>query len=243
MHGPLVVGHRGAPRVAPENTLRSYWNAIRLGADMVELDVHETADGHLVCIHDYTLSRTTSGKGYVADMGLAELRTLDAGDGERIPLLEEALDQARSASIGVDIELKVPDIERDVMRMVSARSMEQSVIVSSFHHMCLREVRRWSATVRTALVFMRLIDDVCEYAHDYEVTTVIPEFATLERGHVSMLHSSDLEVYAWVVNEEHDIRQACEMGVDGIITDDCALARRVVDEIWPPGSRDDAARL
>src|SRR5579864_6976064 len=87
----LVGGHRGNPAEHPENTLASYRSAVELGVDLIECDVHLTADDQLVVIHDHTLERTTNGVGLVRDKTLAELRELDAGGGERLPLLEEVV--------------------------------------------------------------------------------------------------------------------------------------------------------
>ena len=86
---PLVGGHRGNPAEYPENTLSSFRSAIELGVDMIECDVHMSSDGELLVIHDHTLERTTNGTGLVFQHTAAELRDLDAGHGERLPLLRE----------------------------------------------------------------------------------------------------------------------------------------------------------
>ncbi|MDW6064895.1 glycerophosphodiester phosphodiesterase family protein [Streptomyces sp. FXJ1.4098] len=103
---PLVYGHRGARADEPENTLRSFRRAHRVGAEGVELDVRVSRDGHLVVIHDATVDRTTDGTGEVAALSLAELRELDAGQGERIPTLREALDAFPGL---VQVEIKAPE--------------------------------------------------------------------------------------------------------------------------------------
>src|SRR5438105_2353760 len=86
-----VVGHRGAMGYCPENTMASFERALALGADWIELDVHLSRDGELIVIHDETLDRTTNGHGLVRDHTLAELKQLDAGDGQQIPTLDEVL--------------------------------------------------------------------------------------------------------------------------------------------------------
>src|SRR5207302_6434069 len=91
---PLLGGHRGNPAENPENTMRSFRSAIAIGCDLIECDVHLSADGRLVVIHDHTLDRTTNGSGLVRDHSAAELRKLDAGDGEKIPLLQEVVELA-----------------------------------------------------------------------------------------------------------------------------------------------------
>src|SRR5207302_6350972 len=101
-----VVGHRGAMGYCPENTMASFERGLELGADWIELDVHLSRDGALIVIHDETLDRTTNGHGLVRDHSLSELKALDAGDGQRIPTLDEVLDWARRANTVVDIEVK-----------------------------------------------------------------------------------------------------------------------------------------
>src|SRR5438270_14072854 len=86
-----VVGHRGAMGHSPENTMASFERGLELGADWIELDVHLSRDGALVVIHDETLDRTTNGHGLVREHALSELKRLDAGDGQRIPTLDEVL--------------------------------------------------------------------------------------------------------------------------------------------------------
>src|SRR6185312_2950197 len=100
-----VVGHRGAMGYCPENTLASFQRGLELGADWIELDVHLSRDGALIVIHDETLERTTDGHGLVRDHTLAELKQLDAGDGQRIPTLSEVLAWARQRDTIVDIEI------------------------------------------------------------------------------------------------------------------------------------------
>src|SRR4051794_3095625 len=105
-----IVGHRGAAAHAPENTLASFEKARELGVDMVEFDVHLTADRRCVVIHDETVDRTTDGHGLVGSKTLPELRELDAGNGERIPTLEELLAWARDVEMPLSVELKHPNV-------------------------------------------------------------------------------------------------------------------------------------
>jgi glycerophosphoryl diester phosphodiesterase len=122
---PVVVGHRGLPTHAPEETLAAFNACIDLRAG-VELDVRRTRDGHLVCLHDATLDRTTTGKGKLAAISLRELKQLDAGAkfdpafaGERVPALEEFFEllRERKSSVLVAVDLKEPDCEADVVKL------------------------------------------------------------------------------------------------------------------------------
>ena len=100
----LIIGHRGACGLEPENTLRSVQRAMDLGVDMVEIDIYEH-EGRLIVMHDETLDRTTNGVGKYSDYSLDHLRKLDAGKGERIPYLEEVIELTRD-KVGLNIEIK-----------------------------------------------------------------------------------------------------------------------------------------
>ncbi len=114
MYGFMIVGHRGAAGYEPENTLLSFQKAIEIGVDWIELDVHRSSDGHLMVIHDDTVDRTTRGHGKVSEMTLAELKKLDAGKGQKIPTLQEAIDFMKG-KVRVIIEIKQEGTEADVV--------------------------------------------------------------------------------------------------------------------------------
>ena len=126
----LLIGHRGAPGHAPENTLAGFAAAVALGVDGIELDVH-LADGRLVVIHDPRLEKTTNGRGPVAAQSFATLRRLDAGDGERIPTLDEALDLV-PAHLLLNVELKAAGTAEAVARRLAGE--RRPLLVSSFDH-------------------------------------------------------------------------------------------------------------
>ena len=136
--GFAVFGHRGASGLAPENTLASFAKAVELGVHGVELDVHASADGEAVVIHDERVDRTTNGRGLVRELPLDALRRLDAGGGETIPTLGEVL-QTLPAHIVVNVELKSPDsVEPTARALANAR---QDILASSFNHMTLARFR------------------------------------------------------------------------------------------------------
>src|SRR5688572_15081750 len=106
----LIIAHRGGPDRAPENTLAAFRTAIALGADGVELDCQRSKDGALVVIHDETVDRTTNGKGQVGALTLAQLRGLDAGQGEPVPAFEEVLNMSKAAGVQLVAEIKSPHL-------------------------------------------------------------------------------------------------------------------------------------
>ncbi len=127
----LIVGHRGAAGLAPENTLAGFSTAVSLGVDAVELDVH-CVHGRLLVIHDDHLDRTTSGKGELKGLGIAALRALDAGGGQSIPFLEEVFD-ALPPAVGINVELKGPRTAEPVLAMLrNSQGSARDVLVSAF---------------------------------------------------------------------------------------------------------------
>src|SRR5260221_993338 len=141
----MLGGHRGSPAEHPENTIVSFQSAIDAGCDLVECDVHLTADGELAVIHDHMLERTTNGTGLVGAHTLAELRVLDAGKGQKIPLLEEVIELVRDR-VGLVIETKqnpvpYPGLEEKLAAFIRERGMADRVSVISFHHRCIRHLR------------------------------------------------------------------------------------------------------
>ncbi len=133
-----VYGHRGASAEFPENTLAAFRRALELGVAGIELDVHLSADGVPVVIHDETVDRTTNGEGAVAGLTVAHLRELDAGQGEYVPTLAEVLDLVGDR-VHVDIEVKANAAGEAVLREVRGRDTRW--VISSFDWDVLRYVR------------------------------------------------------------------------------------------------------
>jgi len=219
----MVIGHRGASSEAPENTMKSFRRAWEIGCDMIELDVQETSDGHIVCIHDYDVSSTTSGGGMVAELSLKEIHSLDAGEGERVPLLTDVLDFAK-ANLGVDIELKTFDMESRILDMVRERDMLDKVMFSSFFHGTLQEIIRLESEAFTAVLLNRELENPVEYTLELDAKAINPEFKMIDADFVDSAHKAALKVYPWTVNDEDLMKDLLKMNVDGIITDIPALA-------------------
>jgi glycerophosphoryl diester phosphodiesterase len=218
MQERVIVGHRGAAGLAPENTLLSFVTALKLGAQMIELDIHETLDGHLVCIHDGTVDRTTDGTGTVSEMDLQELRQLDAGFGEKIPLLSEVLDMARGRLI-VNIEIKTLGVEDSLLGLVKSREMTNDIIVSSFYHETLIAMKELNSEVKTAILIDAPKSDLITYALDLVSDAINPLFFLVSDEMVEGAHCNSIKIYPWTVNDGSQILALLNLGVDGIITD------------------------
>ncbi|RLG50964.1 MAG: glycerophosphodiester phosphodiesterase [Thermoproteota archaeon] len=206
----LAVAHRGASAYEPENTLRAIRRALELGANAVEVDVRVTKDRRLAVIHDETLDRTTSGSGKVREYTLAELKELDAGMGERIPSLEEALEEARGCLLVV--ELKDPDA---VGELASSLSGRRGVIAVSFHHNAIRELSRL-LDIELGVIFSCRPVHPAKLAQDAGATLLLPKHTYVDRELVREAHREGLRVVAWTVDSPTRMRELMEMGVDGI---------------------------
>ncbi|TFF91379.1 hypothetical protein EU545_04285 [Candidatus Thorarchaeota archaeon] len=214
----LVIGHRGAAAYAPENTLLSFQTAIEMGADMVELDVRETADGELVCIHDRDLTRLCECDGLISEMDFDEIAAFDLGSGQHVPLLRDVLSHVRGKA-GVNVEIKVPGIESRLAHIIDDLKMSSEVVVSSFIHETLLRFREMDRRTRTGMLFKEPMDDVLSYVRDMDVASLHPLFFIIDEDFVEKAHNADLLVYPWTVNDKDMMLELLGIGVDGIITD------------------------
>ncbi|MGY5863560.1 MAG: glycerophosphodiester phosphodiesterase family protein [Candidatus Thorarchaeota archaeon] len=214
----IIIAHRGASAQAPENTLLAFKKAWQLGAQMIELDVHETVDGHLVCIHDPTIDRTTNGTGEVSSLTLKEIQEFDAGLGQRVPLLNEILEFARG-KIQVNIELKTPGVEDKVASLLNEMTFIDTAMVSSFLHLSLSEIKEIDDKIRIAILLQQEIDDLSSYAHGLNAYAINPLFELVSETMVSSAHNRGIKVFPWTVNDEEQMMRLFNKGVDGLITD------------------------
>ena len=223
----LVIAHRGASGTRPENTLVSFRHAEALGAHMVELDVQLTRDDAVVVIHDWTLGRTTGGRGRVATRTLAELKKLDAGAwfaadyrGERIPTLQEVLD---TIALPVNVELKArgdDGLEARALEVVVEAGAQSRVVFSSFHPESLVRLRQRSPSAAIGVLTsehrlaraLRLAGRVGATALHIRKDGVAP-------GEVLAAVAQGLEVRAWTVNDPEEFARLADAGVSGVFTD------------------------
>jgi glycerophosphoryl diester phosphodiesterase len=225
----IIIGHKGASGHAPENTLLSFAVAYDLGAEMVELDVHETLDGQLVCIHDEDVDRTTNGTGLVHEMTLDQIRELDAGRGEKIPLLSEVLDFARG-KLQVNIEIKTLGIESRLLELISSRNMFETILVSSFKHETIRTLKELNPNIKTAALVKSITPDMIPSILKLEPDAINPQYTNVHRRFIELAHENGLRVYPWTVNDASTMHRLVRDGVDGIITDYPDIGLKVVSE-------------
>lgn len=221
----LTVGHRGVMGVEPENTLRSFVRAEREGLDVIELDLHLSKDGALVVMHDADVARTTDGSGPIGGLTLAELRALDAGEGERVPVFEEVVDAVRRP---LQAEIKDRAAARVLAETIERRKLHDRVTVISFHAEALRETREHLPDIPIVLVAGRSSPSAPERARELGAGMVSLELQHLDADIVARAHAAGIEVISWTVNTDEDLARVRELGLDGVVTDMPAVRRAVV---------------
>lgn len=212
----LTIGHRGVMGVEPENTLRSFVRAQEAGMDAVELDLHLSKDGALVVMHDAEVDRTTDGSGAIADRTLAELRELDAGKGERVPVFEEVLDAVRSP---LQAEIKDVAAARALAEVMHRRGLAERVEVSSFHDEAVAEIASLVPGVRTVLIASRWEAGVVDRATAVGAASLALNIRRLTLEVVERAHAEGLRVIGWVVNTQDQLRLARAFELDAVTTD------------------------
>lgn len=213
-----IYAHRGASIEHPENTLLAFSRAIDLGVYGVELDVHLSSDEVPVVIHDERVDRTTNGTGAVAELPLAELQLLDAGDGTRIPSLEEVLDLV-GAAVHVDIEVKAA-AAADAVLAVTARRPALRYAVSSFDHTVLEHVKSRTSNVEVWPLTIGASDQAIAVAHDLGSSYLAMHEQFVNAEILDYLRGRSIEAWVWTVNDPARARELATMGVAGICTDD-----------------------
>jgi glycerophosphoryl diester phosphodiesterase len=238
-NGPLGIAHRGASRLAPENTLAAIHRAIEDGAPAIECDVHRTKDNHLVVIHDASVDRTTNGRGAVADLTVTEIRSLDAGAwfgpefvGERIPLLDEVFTAVEGRAL-LQIELKQaptisPGIEPQVVDVLRRRGMEDDVAIISFDHVSIRTVRSLSDRIATGILVYGRLADGPTAALAVGADALCVDWTYASEDVIAGAHGAGLGCFVWTVDDEAAMRRFREQGVDGITSDDTCLLGQVI---------------
>jgi glycerophosphoryl diester phosphodiesterase len=212
----LIVGHRGAAGLEPENTLRSFARAIEIGVDAIELDVY-CVDGQLVVIHDDTLERTTNGRGVVMETPFNALRSLDAGAGEVIPTLDEVIELV-GGRVAINIELKGDGTAAPVARCVESKP-DAEILVSSFEHAELERYRRESPNGLVAPLFHK------PHAQMFDIAAALGAWSINLSGRLAtpaLLREVTQRGYrtlVYTINERATAEALRDAGAGGVFTD------------------------
>lgn len=234
VHNPnlLSIAHRGASSFAPENTRSAFHKAVELRADYLEFDVHLSKDGELIIMHDDKIDRTTNGSGYIKDLTLEDLKTLDAGgtfspefQGEPIMTLNELLEEFYD-QIGLLIELKnpqsYPGIEEKVVSLLMDYDDISSIIIQSFDVDSMRKIHTLLPEIEVAilvhpsesLLSAKKLDELTSFASYINFNV-----SFLSKKMVDSIHERDSKVLVWSKKDKRLVDKAQKFGVDGIISD------------------------
>ncbi len=220
---PLVIAHRGASGHRPENTMAAYELAVEERADMIEVDLHVSRDGAIPISHDATLERL-GGQGEIADCELAVVQALDAGDGQRVPILSDVLDRFGDR-IPFNLELKqstrgpYPGLPAAALAAVRERGLEADTLFSSFYRDVLAELRGHSAEARVALLLSpQWPEKPIERARALRAEAINPHFTMAKPDLIDEAHAAGLAVYVYTVDDEAEMERLIELGVDGLFT-------------------------
>ena len=233
---PDIIAHRGAAASAPENTLASVQRALDEGADWIEIDVQETADGEVVVFHDSDFMKLAGVATKVWDGTFAELREIDIGSwfgaefaGERLPTLREVLDAADGRA-KVVIELKYyghdQQLEQRVVDIVEAAAAAQRVAIMSLSYAGVRKLHALRPDWTIGLLAATAIGDLSRREVDFlAVSSGMASAAFIRRA-----QAAGKQLWVWTVNDPLSMSRMMSLGVDGIITDEPALALAVRGE-------------
>jgi len=245
------IAHRGGKYLAPENTLIGFQEGLRrAGVDVLEFDVHLTADGYLVVIHDDEVDRTTDGTGLVREMTLQEIKQLDAGYeftddggktypyrdlGHTVPTLEEVYQAFPKTPANIEIKEDQPGIERALWQEIEKAKAKNRTLVVSRKMSVISRFREVSGGQVTTGASIREMVAFLLWSHVYPSWPLCPSYDALQvpkeivtSGFVQAAQLSNLRVDVWTVNTEQGMRRLLGYGVDGIMTDRPDLLNRVL---------------
>jgi glycerophosphoryl diester phosphodiesterase len=226
----MIYAHRGASGYAPENTMAAFREALRLGADGIELDVQLTRDGEAVVLHDHTIDRTSNGRGWLKDFTLAELRQYDFGSwfdsafrGEPLPTLDETLAWLAPTALRLNIEIKngpvvYSGLEDKVAVALARFHMEDRVIISSFDHLSLQRIKALNPRLQTGVLFYCRPVSVPALARDCDAAWLHPHWQNLDAGWVEEARAAGLGINVYTINQADEYRWISGFAVDGIFS-------------------------
>ena len=223
---PLVIAHRGASAYEPENTLRAFELAIRQGAQMIELDLHLTADGHVVVIHDSTLNHTTNLQGRVDQMTLEQIKRADAGKGERVPTLDEVLDLT-AGQVRLYLEIKDPRAAAPTLQTIRARRCQDAMLLASFELALMQRLGEEVRDVKLGVIlgttswhplvrYREAFPWRAWQAVNYQVLCMQVELCY---GYLAKrVKAVGKQLYVWTADTEKQFARMLRCEVDGIVT-------------------------
>lgn len=219
----LKIAHRGAKGSEPENTLISFQKAVDMQVDGIELDVHLSADGEIMVIHDETIDRTTNGKGFVNALSLSELKAFRIDSVYKIPTLKEVFDLVNQDCL-INIELKSYEATEKVVSLIEKYVTKKGwkydrFLVSSFDWNALQQVAFLNDEIHIGVLTETDLDLALAFAKFIQAKSIHPHFHLLTKQNTAKMQEKGLQVFPWTINEVEDIQKIKTFNVNGIITD------------------------
>ena len=257
---PLVIAHQGGDGIWPGDTMYAFEKAVRIGADVLEMDAHITKDSQIVLMHDETVDDTTDGTGLVEDLSLAELKQLDAaykwsnddgktfpyrGQGIQVPTLEELFQKFPQMRYVIEIKLTQNPIDKPLCDLIRQQNMQEKVMVASFHDEAMQNFRKTCPEIATSasrtevrnFVLLGKVFLSGFVAPKYQ--SIQPPYDPRESMNIPIMterfireaHAKNIKVEPWTVDDPKLMKQYIEWGVDGIITDRPDLMIEVLKQL------------
>lgn len=219
----LNIAHRGAKGHFPENTLQSFRESVALNADGIELDVHLSADGEIVVIHDHSVDRTTNGSGLVSELDWDTLQNLRIGATETIPSLAAVFDLFETGLL-INVEIKEKTSVKAVVALIEKYVLEKQrpydqFLVSAFDWTALKQIREMNANIPLGVLTETDLSLAIAFSETIKAETIHPYFHLLNPENVGQMQQKGFRVFAWTVNEPQDLERIKSYNVNGIITD------------------------
>lgn len=246
MKKPLLFAHRGFSGKYPENSPLAFQKVFEeTDCDGIESDVHITKDGQLVIFHDASVERTTSGTGFIKDKTMEEMLQLDIGAwkspefaGQHVWTLGQLLDFCKETKLLLNMELKNYEVfyeglEKMVIDEICARQMQDQVFLSSFNHISMKACKEINTEIKTGLLYDKPLLDIEKYIEHSNADNMHPRYMLLQYQPelVDLYHSHGMDVNTWTVNDEDNIKDMINRGVDLIISNEADLLCKIGHEM------------
>lgn len=237
MKSTLIYAHRGASADAPENTLGAFKKALDFKSDGIEFDVQMTKDGHLVVLHDDFIDRTSDGSGSVNALTLQELKCFSFGSWfsdnfieEKIPTLDEVMMLCLDwdGIINIEIKSRRQGVEKAVIDLVSKYNKTEKVIVSSFDHYTLVNLKKIDPSFKTGALFMERLFEPWDYAKRIGASAIHPHYAAVTPEVIQKCVENKVDVNIFTVDRTEDMLFYARHGVSGIITNVPDIALKTI---------------
>lgn len=246
-----IISHRGANRVAPQNTLPAFEESLKIGVDGFETDIHLTRDGVPVICHNYKIDKTSDGNGKITDMTYDEFKSYDFGGyfspeykGTTAPSLDEFLKLCKTAELEIiNIEIK-PSLNNDMsivpktIQMVKDYGLFDKLLISSFSSKMLLVAKKIDKNCKTAYLYSpdkrearSIWRRASDFARELGADAIHPNKLYVTKDYVKRAHDIGVAVNVWTVNKPKEMEKLIKMGVDGLITDFPDVAKKVIEAI------------